>query len=180
MCNLVEQKGDSADSISYLTTADHDYTTYDHENKCKPPAVGAKYVSSALWEPEHLICMDKTGSMAEKAPGYHKWAGQNQLPPATYQQCLRVKPSLNLSSGSLFVLVQQRPLMKSLDTWTSAIGRSEVSLLISRKRETSMSQSANDQPFTNHFKMRTFRYDLIYVKLLGYAELCHEASFQHP
>jgi hypothetical protein len=72
MCNLVEQKGDSADSISYLTTADHDYTTYDHENKRKPPAVGAKYVSSALWEPEHLICMDKTGSMAKKAPGYHK------------------------------------------------------------------------------------------------------------
>ena len=72
--------------------------------------------------------------------------------------CLKVKPSPMLSSGLLFALVQQCPLMKSLDMWTSAIGRSKISLVISREQETSMSQSTNDQPFTNHFKMRTFRY----------------------
>ena len=71
--------------------------------------------------------------------------------------CLKVKPSPMLSSGLLFALVQQCPLMKSLDMWTSTIGRSEISLVISREQETSMSQSMNDQPFTNHFKMRTFR-----------------------
>ena len=44
-CNLVEQKGDSADSMSYL---DHDYPTYDHEYEQKLSSIDAKYVSTAL------------------------------------------------------------------------------------------------------------------------------------
>jgi len=104
--------------------------------------------------------------MMNKVPSYHKWTRQTYgslLQPCTtalcyVPPCLEVKPSPMLSSGLLFALVQQCPLMKSLDLWTSAVGRSEISLVISREQEMSMSQSMNNQPFTNHFKMRTFRY----------------------
>jgi hypothetical protein len=165
MCNLVEQKVDSADSMLYLTTAYYDYTTYDHEHKQKHSSIDARYVSTAIWKLEYLICMDETGSMMNKVPSYHKWARQTYgsllLPCTTVLAalcyvlpCLEVKPSPTLSSRLLFTLVQQCPLMKSLDMWTSAIERSEISLVISREQETSMSQSTNDQPFTNHFKMR--------------------------
>src|ERR1700720_1642813 len=94
--------------------------------------------------------------------------------------CPKVKPSPNLSSGSSFVLVQPCPSMKSVDTLISAIRRSEISLLISRKQETSISQSTNDQLFIYHFKMRISRYYLLYIKLLSYTYLCYEAYFQDP
>jgi hypothetical protein len=62
---------------------------------------------------------------------------RNQFCCATHtikhSPCLQAKLSPNLSNGSLFALVQQCLLMKSLDTQTSVIGKYETFLLISRK-----------------------------------------------
>ena len=162
MCNLVEQKVDSADSMSYL---DHCILWLHHIWPWTHSSIDARYVSTALWKLEYLICIDETGSMMNKVLSY-QWTRQTyvsllQLCTAALcyvPLCLKVKPSPMLSSGLFFTLVQQCLLMKSLDLWTSAIGRSKISLIILREQETSMFQSTNDQPFTNHFKMRTLGY----------------------
>ena len=108
----------------------------------------------------HAISLN--GSWFSKC--YHK---QNQVeltvsPP----QWLGVNLSLKPSSGPSFVLVQRCLLMKSLDTQTLVTAKFATSFLISRKREISSPQSVECQPFTNHFKKRTSRYDLLLNFLL--------------
>jgi hypothetical protein len=60
--------------------------------------------------------------------------------------------------------VRQCLLMKFLDTQISVTAKSVASLLISRKQEVSSPQSVKCQPFTNHFKKRTFRYNLLLTR----------------
>lgn len=98
----------------------------------------------------------------DSAPYYHKRTKliTNQL-IVSLPPWLKVSLSPNLSSGPSSVLALLCPLMKSLDTRTPVLAKSVTSLLISRKQEVSSPQSVNDQPFTNHFKMRTFRYNIL-------------------
>ena len=73
-------------------------------------------------------------------------------------QC-EVNLSLKIFSGPSSVLVQWCLLMKSLDTRILATTKFVTSFLISRRQEISSPQSVECQPFTDHFKKRTFRYD---------------------
>lgn len=115
----------------------------------------------------------------DSAPYYHKRTKliTNQL-IVSLPPWLKVSLSPNLSSGPSSVLALLCPLMKSLDThqWSD---HKIHDIIISRKREVSMSQSANNKPFTDHFKMRTFRYDLPLNCFVTLTDLCYEVSFQH-
>ena len=71
-----------------------------------------------------------------------------------------------VSEAMQWTIICLSATMKSLDTRTSVSAKFMTSFLISRKQEISSPQSVKCQPFTSHFKKRTFRYNSHLIRLL--------------